>query len=52
MEGVLPTSQVLGRWIDAHGQRSAGYAREPDLACPEDRDRWVTELQEPLADTP
>ncbi|MFD3326755.1 hypothetical protein [Streptomyces sp. NPDC058701] len=52
MEGVLPTSQVLAWWIDAHGHRSAGYARELTLACPEDRDRWVTELQEPLADTP
>lgn len=40
------------RWIDAHGHRSAGYARELTLACPEDRDGWVTELREPLADTP
>ncbi|MFD3828498.1 MerR family transcriptional regulator [Streptomyces sp. NPDC058621] len=52
MEGVLPTSQLLARWIDAHGHRSAGYARELTLACPQDRDRWVTELQEPLADAP
>ncbi|MFD9411365.1 MerR family transcriptional regulator [Streptomyces sp. NPDC059989] len=49
MDGVLPTSQALARWIDAHGHRSAGYARELSLACPEDRDQWVTELQEPLA---
>ncbi|GGS12849.1 MerR family transcriptional regulator [Streptomyces nojiriensis] len=51
MDGVLPTSQALARWIDAHGHRSAGYARELTLACPEDPDQWVTELQEPLAAT-
>ncbi|GGZ72229.1 MerR family transcriptional regulator [Streptomyces subrutilus] len=49
MDGVLPASQTLARWIDAHGYRSAGYARELSLACPEDRDQWVTELQEPLS---
>lgn len=49
MDGVLPTAQALARWIDAHGHRSAGYARELTLACPEDREEWVTELQEPLA---
>uniref|UniRef100_A0AAU2JI44 MerR family transcriptional regulator n=1 Tax=Streptomyces sp. NBC_00049 TaxID=2903617 RepID=A0AAU2JI44_9ACTN len=51
MDGVLPTAQALARWIDAHGHRSAGYARELTLACPEDRDQWVTELQEPLTRT-
>ncbi|MER7821374.1 MerR family transcriptional regulator [Streptomyces sp. NPDC096097] len=51
MDGVLPTSQALARWIDAHGHRSAGYARELTLACPDDPDQWVTELQEPLAAT-
>ncbi|WP_050779536.1 GyrI-like domain-containing protein [Streptomyces sp. C] len=49
MDGVLPTAQALARWIDAHGHRSAGYARELTLACPEDPREWVTELQEPLA---
>ncbi|GHE37199.1 MerR family transcriptional regulator [Streptomyces vinaceus] len=49
MDGVLPTAQALARWIDANGHRSAGYARELTLACPEDRAQWVTELQEPLA---
>ncbi|MFD8635820.1 GyrI-like domain-containing protein, partial [Streptomyces sp. NPDC059656] len=49
MDGVLPTAQALARWIDAHGHRSAGYARELTLACPEDKEQWVTELQEPLA---
>ncbi|WP_405704393.1 MerR family transcriptional regulator [Streptomyces sp. NBC_00069] len=51
MDRVLPTAQALARWIDANGHRSAGYARELTLACPEDRDQWVTELQEPLAPT-
>ncbi|MGW7097958.1 MerR family transcriptional regulator [Streptomyces sp. NPDC054838] len=49
MDGVLPTAQALARWIDAHGHRSTGFARELNLACPQDRDQWVTELQEPLA---
>ncbi|MEU9086043.1 MerR family transcriptional regulator [Streptomyces sp. NPDC048357] len=49
MDGILPTAQALARWIDAHGHRSAGYARELTLSCPEDPDQWVTELQEPLA---
>ncbi len=48
MDSVLPTAQALAQWIDANGERSAGYAREVSLACPEDRDQWVTELQEPL----
>ncbi|MFJ3878992.1 MerR family transcriptional regulator [Streptomyces sp. NPDC090077] len=49
MDGVLPVAQALARWIDANGHRSAGHARELTLACPEDPDQWVTELQEPLA---
>ncbi|WP_405495977.1 MerR family transcriptional regulator [Streptomyces sp. NBC_00096] len=48
MDSVLPTAQALAQWIDANGERSTGYARELTLACPEDRDQWVTELQEPL----
>ncbi|MCX5142133.1 MULTISPECIES: MerR family transcriptional regulator [unclassified Streptomyces] len=48
MDGVLSTVQTLARWIDAGGYRSAGYAREVSLECPEDRDAWVTELQEPV----
>ncbi|MFB6814200.1 MerR family transcriptional regulator [Streptomyces sp. NPDC056347] len=48
MDGVLPTSQTLARWIDANGYRSLGYVREVNLECPEDRDLWVTELQEPI----
>ncbi|MCQ4206197.1 MerR family transcriptional regulator [Streptomyces longispororuber] len=49
MDAVLPSVQTLARWIDAHGHRSAGYPREINLECPEDRADWVTELQEPLA---
>ncbi|WP_236246515.1 MerR family transcriptional regulator [Streptomyces sp. CC210A] len=48
MDDVLSTAQTLASWIDEHGHRSAGYARELYLECPEDRGRWVTELQEPL----
>ncbi|MGW3659675.1 MerR family transcriptional regulator [Streptomyces sp. NPDC005151] len=48
METVLPTIQTLGRWIDANGYRSTGYPREINLECPDNRDEWVTELQEPV----
>ncbi|MCX4447544.1 MerR family transcriptional regulator [Streptomyces sp. NPDC058369] len=48
MDAVLPTAQALARWVDANGYRSAGYAREISLECPEDREKWVTELQEPV----
>jgi DNA-binding transcriptional MerR regulator len=49
MDNVMPTIQALARWIDAHGYRSAGYNRELYIECGEDRDTWVTELQEPIA---
>ncbi|MFI6683366.1 MerR family transcriptional regulator [Streptomyces sp. NPDC050485] len=48
MDAVLTTEQVLARWIDAQGHRSAGYPREVTLECPADVDAWVTELQEPV----
>ncbi|WP_030022875.1 MerR family transcriptional regulator [Streptomyces monomycini] len=48
MERVLPTAQVLARWLDDSPYRSAGYPRELTLECPEDREAWVTELQEPI----
>ncbi|MFB4422692.1 MerR family transcriptional regulator [Streptomyces sp. QL37] len=48
MDHVLATEQILARWIDDHGRRAAGYAREISLECPEDREKWVTELQLPL----
>jgi DNA-binding transcriptional MerR regulator len=49
MDNVMPTIQTLARWIDANGYRSAGYNRELYIECGEDRDTWVTELQEPMA---
>ncbi|WP_035793653.1 MerR family transcriptional regulator [Kitasatospora mediocidica] len=48
MDDVMPSVQALARWIDANGHRSAGYARELYLECPDDRTQWVTELQEPI----
>ena len=49
MDNVMPTIQMLARWIDANGYRSAGYNRELYLECRQDRDAWVTELQEPIS---
>jgi effector-binding domain-containing protein len=48
MDDVLPTVQTLARWIDENGYRSAGYPRELYLECPDDQNKWVTELQEPI----
>ncbi|MGW0464213.1 MerR family transcriptional regulator [Streptomyces sp. NPDC003027] len=48
MDDILPTAQTLATWIDTHGYRSEGYARELYLECPDDRAQWVTELQEPV----
>ncbi|MFE5485312.1 MerR family transcriptional regulator [Streptomyces sp. NPDC056527] len=48
MDDILPTAQTLATWIDAHAYRSAGYARELYLECPDDKAKWVTELQEPV----
>src|SRR5215216_3752532 len=48
MDNVMPTIQTLARWIDANGYRSAGYNRELYIECGENRDTWVTELQEPI----
>ena len=50
MDNVLATGQSLALWIEASGQRPTGYTRELYLDCPEDKDKWVTELQQPLAD--
>jgi DNA-binding transcriptional MerR regulator len=49
MDAIVPTAQNLAQWIEAGGHRSAGYAREVYLECPPDKEKWVTELQEPLA---
>jgi effector-binding domain-containing protein len=48
MDNVLSTIQTLARWIDASGYRSAGYNRELYVEGGEDRDAWVTELQDPI----
>ncbi|EIV92113.1 MerR family transcriptional regulator [Frankia sp. QA3] len=49
MNDIVATGQTLARWIDAHGHRSAGYAREVYLSCPPHApERWVTELQAPI----
>lgn len=48
MDEVLGTGQELARFIEENGYRSAGYARELYLECPQDRAQWVTELQEPV----
>ncbi|WP_441250379.1 MerR family transcriptional regulator [Kitasatospora sp. McL0602] len=48
LDGVLPTSQTLARWIDATGHRPTGYARELYLECEGDPSTWVTELQTPV----
>ncbi len=48
MDDVMPTIQALARRIDANGHRSAGYNRELYIELGEDRDAWVTYLQEPI----
>ena len=45
MEQVGPTFQTLAHWIDEHGYRGVGLAREVSIDCPSDHDKWVTELQ-------
>lgn len=48
MDNVMASYQTLARWIDASGYRSTGHPRELYLECPDDHDKWVTELQEPI----
>jgi effector-binding domain-containing protein len=48
MDNVMPTIQTLARWIDANGYRSVGYNRELYIELGENKDTWVTELQEPI----
>jgi DNA-binding transcriptional MerR regulator/predicted transcriptional regulator YdeE len=52
MDDVMATVQTLARWIDAHGDRSAGYNREVYLDCGPNEANWVVELQEPLHTQP
>ena len=44
----LSTSQLLVRWVDAHGYRFDGHAREVTLESPENPDEWMAELQAPV----
>jgi effector-binding domain-containing protein len=48
IDGVLAGWQELAKWIEANGYRSTGMPRELYLEVPEDEDKWVTELQEPV----
>ena len=52
MDDVLTTVQTLARWIDANSYRSAGDNRELYLEAGDDRNSWVTELQEPVVPLP
>jgi effector-binding domain-containing protein len=49
--GFLSTSQLLARWVDAHGYRFDGHAREVTLNSSENPDEWVAELQAPVVTT-
>lgn len=46
--GFLSTSQLLVRWVDAHGYRFDGHAREVMLNSSENPDESVAELQAPV----
>ncbi|GAB2846066.1 MerR family transcriptional regulator [Actinoallomurus bryophytorum] len=49
MDEVVATEQILARWLDTHGHRATGHARELYLDCPQDAPgKWVTELQAPV----
>jgi DNA-binding transcriptional MerR regulator len=48
MHGFLATSQLLVRWVEAHGYRFDGPAREITVSVSEDPDQWVAELQAPI----
>ncbi|MGW5112601.1 MerR family transcriptional regulator [Nocardia sp. NPDC004123] len=47
----LSTSQLLVRWVDAHGYRFDGHAREVMLNSSENPDESVSELQAPIVTT-
>ncbi|MEU8138117.1 MerR family transcriptional regulator [Streptodolium elevatio] len=48
MDAVTTTGQMLAHWLDANEREAVGYTRELYLECPDDPDKWVTELQQPL----
>ncbi|MFJ2779203.1 MerR family transcriptional regulator [Kitasatospora sp. NPDC087315] len=49
MDDSMGSVQALARFVDENGYRSAGYARELYLECPDDQAAWVTEFQEPVS---
>jgi len=48
IHGFLSTSQLLVRWVEAHGYRFDGHAREVTLSSSENPDECVAELQAPV----
>lgn len=48
IHGFLSTSQLLVRWVEAHGYRFDGHAREVTLNSSENPEECVAELQAPL----
>lgn len=48
MDAVLPTVQILARWIESSGRRAAGLGREFYLDSRGPQGSWVTEIQVPL----
>jgi DNA-binding transcriptional MerR regulator len=51
VHGFLATSQLLVRWVDAHGYRFDGHAREVTLSSSQNPDECVAELQAPVVTT-
>lgn len=45
VQGFLSTSNQLVRWVEAHGYRFDGPAREVTLNLSENPDEWLAELQ-------
>lgn len=48
MDNSDESLETLARWIETHGYRSTGFAREISLEFPPDEDGWVTEMQESI----
>ncbi|MFC1417918.1 MerR family transcriptional regulator [Streptacidiphilus cavernicola] len=44
----LSTSQLMVRWVEAHGYRFVGHAREITLDESDGPESWVAELQAPI----
>jgi DNA-binding transcriptional MerR regulator len=51
IHGFLGTSQLLVRWVDAHGYRFDGHAREVTLSSSKNPEECVAELQAPVVAT-